>query len=224
MVALFATLALVGITWVLGSFLLGHALGDGDHGGGHDHDHDHLLSHSHSGDDHPSHDALPLLNGTSLAFLLMGFGIGGLGSVELLHWTGFLLFGGALLPGLLAWWLSSALLRQMIRLGRGGRAVTTAGFQGEEAQVIIAIPEGGVGEVSFVSQGETHAGPARMLEGRAVAQGGVVAILGVADDGSFLVGPSVEEQIRQETLGADGNLSPSETGSDGPPRPIKQGG
>ena len=220
----FILAAVVGITWVLGSFVLGQLGADGDGDGGHgggsdghaasgpadahgdvhgDADGDAHGDAEHGGHDHthPHHGFLadlPLFTPTAFAFLLIGFGLAGTTGVEWLGLAGGSLWALALLSGTLGWGAAAKGMQVLQRLGDGGRSVVAARFRGEEAAVLVGVPDGGRGEISFESQGEFHAGPARAAPGESYRPGDRVTIVGLDPDGCFVVGPTLAALLRVE--------------------------
>ncbi|MEW5855014.1 MAG: hypothetical protein AB2A00_39930 [Myxococcota bacterium] len=180
MLNLFILCATVGFTFLAGSLMLGHILDSGE---------------GHDGAEHV-HDGLPILGPASLSALLCGFGCGGflgikLGLPELL----------ALVPAVglgAVMWIGSAFITRLItRLGSGGRSAKASGYVGEQATVTVAIPEHGVGEVTFTSQGEVVSAPARSNNGGAIPSQTVVTIEEMVE-GVAVVGPSVDQVLTLE--------------------------
>jgi membrane protein implicated in regulation of membrane protease activity len=174
---LYTVAAFAGLGWAVVSFLLGHLGGDagghdadagGAHAGGHDHDAD--------------HEGLPLLSPTVLAGAAAGFGFTGLGlratgAPALLHLP--LAAGaGAGLAFLLALFLAKA-----VRGMEATTSVTAADVEGLEAEVIVPIPAGGLGEIAFVAGGSRMIAPARDHAGAAHPRGARVLVTRVRPDG-----------------------------------------
>lgn len=197
---LYTFAAAAGLGWAVFSFLLGHLAGDaagdggdvdvggahagggepGADGGGHG-------SADHASSGHPGH-ALPLLSPTVLAGCAAGFGF-----------TGLALRAGGLplvvhLPGAVAGGVGLALLLGLFldRAVRGMEstsAVSPAAFEGLEAEVIVPVPRGGLGEIAFEHNGTRVAGAARARDGAARRRGERVLITRVRADGVYEVEP-----------------------------------
>jgi hypothetical protein len=116
------------------------------------------------------------LSGTTIATFITGFGAGGIVAQYLLRWT----FGWGLLvataSGLVLAGAAYLVLELLFSQTQAGSEHTTEDAVGREAEVITAIPAGGVGEIAYVVRGQRDQAPARSTDGAAVAHGRVVVV------------------------------------------------
>jgi hypothetical protein len=193
---LYTFAAAAGLGWAVFSFLLGHLAGDaGDGGdvdaGGADAGGGEAGADGGGHADHASSDhghALPLLSPTVLAGCAAGFGFTGLalrasGLPLVVHLPG-AVAGGVGLALLLALFLDRA-----VRGMESTSAVSPVAFEGLEAEVIVPVPRGGLGEIAFEHNGTRVAGAARARDGAARRRGERVLITRVRGDGVYEVEP-----------------------------------
>jgi hypothetical protein len=116
------------------------------------------------------------LSGTTIATFVTGFGAGGIVAHYLLRWP----FGWGLLvatgSGLLLAGAAYLILDLLFSQTQAGSEHAAEDAVGREAEVITAIPAGGVGEIAYVVRGQRDQAPARTLDGSAVAHGRVVIV------------------------------------------------
>lgn len=116
------------------------------------------------------------LSGTTIATFITGFGAGGIVAQYLLRWT----FGWGLLvataSGLVLAGAAYLALDLLFSQTQAGSEHTTEDAVGREAEVITAIPAGGVGEIAYVVRGQRDQAPARSTDGAAVPHGRVVVV------------------------------------------------
>ena len=116
------------------------------------------------------------LSGTTIATFITGFGAGGIVAHYLMRWP----FGWGLLvatgSGLVLAGAAYLILDLLFSQTQAGSERTTEDAVGREAEVITAIPAGGVGEVAYLVRGQRDQAPARSLDGAGVPHGRVVII------------------------------------------------
>lgn len=197
---LYAFAAAVGLGWVVFSFALGQLGGDagdgeadldlevdggGDAGDGAGGDSGHG---DHAGRGATPGAPLPILSPTVLAGCAAGFGFTGLalralGLPAVVHVPG-ALAGGVGTAALLVLFLVKA-----VRGMESSSAVSPAAFQGLEAEVIVPIPPGGVGEIAFEHNGTRLSGAARGRDAGRRDRGERVLITRVRADGVYEIEP-----------------------------------
>ena len=160
----YACLLALGVVYALVSGALGWLsdLGGHDAGVG-------VSGHLDGGHPHP-------VSGTTMATFVTGFGGGGVVAQYLLHWSvlrGLLLATVAGLALAAAAYLILEIIFQQTQAG-GEHAVSDA--VGREAEIITAIPAGGLGEVAYVVRGQREQASARSADGRAVPRGRPVVV------------------------------------------------
>ena len=181
----YIALAVVGCGYVLVSAFLGHA--DDSGGGGHDASGDaaggdygvdgtgHGTIHASSGGGADFH--FPFFSPLALATLgaavgawglIAQFGFGLEGDRSLL-----LALPAALATAYAVTWASW----RMVRGSRGTSAISLAALPGAPAEVTTPIPQGGVGEVAALVDGQRFSAPAREAEGGALARGASVTVV-----------------------------------------------
>ncbi|HEX6738201.1 MAG TPA: hypothetical protein VF310_08025 [Vicinamibacteria bacterium] len=65
---------------------------------------------------------------------------------------------------------------RLVSSSRGSSQIRLADLEGARGEVITPIPEGGLGEVAAMVQGQRFSGPARASDGRPVARGTLVTV------------------------------------------------
>lgn len=182
-------LAVLGSGYVLGSMLLGHLsdFGASDasaHAGGGEHTAD-----ASYGVEHGGHGTASAGDGVAAAFHFPFFSplalatlsaaVGGLGLVARFGLK--LADGPSLLvavPGaLVVTYIVTYAAWRMVQGSRGTSAISTQSFAGVPAEILTPIPEGGVGEAAASVAGQRFSGPAREVDGRAVARGTRVTVV-----------------------------------------------
>jgi membrane protein implicated in regulation of membrane protease activity len=180
----YVALAVVGCGYVLVSAFLGHA---DDAGGGHD-----ASADAHGGDygvDGTGHGTIHASAGggaefhfpffSPLALATLGAAIGAWG---LIAQFGFRLEGDrsllvALPAALVTAYAVSWASWRVVRGSRGTSAIRLAALAGAVAEVTTPIPEGGMGEVAALVDGQRFSAPAREVEGGALARGASVTVV-----------------------------------------------
>lgn len=158
----YASLFAVGAVYALLMALVG-AFADHDFGGSH------LDAAGGVDQPHP-------ISGTVVATFITGFGGGG----SIAHYF----LGWAVLPGLLAAAATGlvmagaafGVLEMIFSRTQAGAEFKSSDAVGRAAEVITAIPEGGIGEIAYILRGQRQLAGARAVGGGAVAKGTPVKI------------------------------------------------
>lgn len=204
---------LVGIIYTIASFLLG-SLGDlgghaGDFGGGHMGDmggHPGEFSHNygvHTG----GHGEAQGATGTGgevifgpfspmvIAFFLTCFG--GVGLIVTKAWTEnpFINLPVAAASGFVLAWLLVSLFNRVLGGMASSSEVRLNTLVGTEAEVTVAIPALGVGEIAYIAMGSRYVTPARNEEQIPIPRYSTVRITRIVGN-TFFVRPAMEEQLR----------------------------
>jgi membrane protein implicated in regulation of membrane protease activity len=185
----YVALAVVGCGYVLVSAFLGHS-DDAGGDGGHDASAD--ASGAEYGVDGTGHGTIHASSGggaafhfpffSPLALATLGSAIGAWG---LIAQFGFRLEGeksllvavpAALATAYVVTWASW----RMVRGSRGTSAIRIGSLAGAAAEVTTPIPEGGVGEVAALVEGQRYSAPAREVDGGALARGASVTVVRMA--------------------------------------------
>jgi membrane protein implicated in regulation of membrane protease activity len=166
--------------------LLGHgSFGDVGGGGGHHADVGDTSSYGVDGGGHGSVSAdaggavafhFPLFSPLALATLLGAIGAWGLIALKGFHASeeGSLLF--AVPAALLTAYGISYVGWRLVSSSRGSSQIRLADLEGARGEVTTPIPEGGIGEVAAMVQGQRFSGPARAGDGRALPRGTAVTV------------------------------------------------
>lgn len=195
MTAVYLSAATAGLAWAALSFLLSHA-------GGHVHGGDAGGHVAHGGHGHDPDAGLPLLSPTVIAAYVAGFGFGGLGAQDILGFSRALFHVPFAIASAGALGLAmAAFLKTFVRGQESTSAVPANAFVGLDAQVTVAIPARGVGEIAFEHNGTRFCGAARALDGDAHPQGESVLVAQVLEDGSYRV-ERIEPRRRAGPLAA----------------------
>jgi membrane protein implicated in regulation of membrane protease activity len=174
---IYAAIGAVGFVLLVGMLVLGEA-GGGDHdGGGGDHD----LG---------GHEVGPgLFSVRIMAAFLTAFGVGGL-VARYLGWSHPAASGVGVASGV----VMAGLVYQFARIlftQQASSEVQMARLVGRTAEVSVAIPAGGVGQVMLTVGGERTEHLARAAGGQGIARGVEVHISGLRGDG-LVVTPAAE--------------------------------
>jgi membrane protein implicated in regulation of membrane protease activity len=177
--------AVLGAAYVLVSMFVGHAHGDSaaDAGGA---DAGHGPTEVAYGDGghgsasaagHASSFQFPFFSPLALATLFGSVGAFGLMTLRGLGVgeTASLLV--SLPAGLATAYAVTYVSWRLVRSASGSSQVRPSQFAGARAEVITPIPEGGVGEVAAMVDGQRFNAPAREVAGRAVSRGRLVGVI-----------------------------------------------
>ncbi len=162
---LYLVFLLVGVTYALIAGALGwfsDLTGGGDI-------HVDASGHFDAGHLHP-------LSGTVIATFVTGFGGGGVIAHYLLQWALLGSLGLATACGLGLAGAAFLILDLIFSQTQAGSEFAMNELVGREAEVVTAIPAGGVGEVSYVVRGQREVSPARTVGARALTKGSLVVI------------------------------------------------
>ena len=129
------------------------------------------------------------LQGLSAFFMM--FGLVGLALVRESGMAPSLALGVATLPGFAAVWVIGRLFALMGKLQSSGTMNMYAAI-GEEGTIYLTVQRGGVGQVQVVVQGRLGVFGAREQDGKEVATGKRVRVVGVAG-GDMLVVQAIEQ-------------------------------
>jgi membrane-bound ClpP family serine protease len=160
----YISLLVIGFVYALVSGVLGWFadLGDGDV-------HVDASGHLDAGHPHP-------ISGTTIATFITGFGGGGVVAHYALRWPVLGSLGTAVASGLVVAAAAFAVLELIFSQTQAGSEFSVEETVGREAEVITPIPEGGVGEVAYITRGQREQGAARSADGSAIAKGSLVVI------------------------------------------------
>jgi hypothetical protein len=181
----YMALAALGCGYVLFSAFLGHA---GSDAGADGHGASAADAHSDYGVDGSGHGTahassgsaaefhFPFFSPLALATLLAAIGAWGLIAQFGFGLTGerslLVAIGAAIVTAYLVTWASWRIVRGSV----GSSAIRLSSLPGAQAEVITPIPEGGVGEVAALVEGQRFTAPAREADGGAVARGAIVTV------------------------------------------------
>ena len=116
------------------------------------------------------------ISGTTVATFITGFGGGGTVAHYFLNWS---LLGGLALgvaTGAIVAGAAYALLEVVFRHTEAGSEYTVEEVIGREAEVITAIPEGGVGEIAYIARGQRVSCSAKSVDGATIPKGSLVLV------------------------------------------------
>jgi membrane-bound ClpP family serine protease len=155
--------------------MLFSGLGDHELGG-----HDGAIGHVDAGQDGPG-----VFSARVMASFLTAFGVGGIVGryYDLPH-------PAASAVGIVAGLVMAGAVYQFARLlysQQASSSVQMTSLVGRSAEVSVAIPEGGVGQVALIASGERTEHVARGVDGRAIARGTEVVITALRGDSLVVV-------------------------------------
>lgn len=179
---IYAAIGAVGFLFLLVMLFLGDVGGDHDVGG-------HDVSVDHAGADQGGPG---LFSARIMAAFLTAFGVGGVVG----RYYGFPHPAASGL-GVLAGVVMAGLVYQFAKMLHGQQAsseVRMASLVGKSAEVSVAIPASGVGQVVLVASGERTELIARGAGGLAVARGTEVVVTGLRGD-SLIVAPATPQAL-----------------------------
>jgi membrane protein implicated in regulation of membrane protease activity len=116
------------------------------------------------------------VSGTTLATFITGFGGGGVVAHYWLRWSLLGSLGLAIGSGVVVAAAAYAILDFLFKETQAGSEFAVGETVGREAEVIVAIPAGGVGEVAYIMRGQREQSSARAVDGGAIAKGTAVVI------------------------------------------------
>jgi hypothetical protein len=116
------------------------------------------------------------ISGTTIATFLTGFGGGGVVAHYWLRWPLLGSLGVAIGAGVVVAAAAFAILDFVFKETQAGSEFSVAETVGRDAEVIGAIPAGGVGEIAYIMRGQREQSAARSADGEAIAKGSPVVI------------------------------------------------
>lgn len=154
---------------IFGHFFGGHDADGADVGTG---------GHAEAGFADSGVPALSFFSPTVLATFVTAFGAIGtiLSAIESVRGKHFIIATIAASGGLLIAWVALMLFNTAFRKMQGSSESRVMRLIGQEANVITAIPAGGVGEIAYIQSGTRYNAPARTEDGQAVPAGQLVRI------------------------------------------------
>jgi membrane protein implicated in regulation of membrane protease activity len=120
------------------------------------------------------------ISGTTVATFITGFGGGG---VIAHYWLGWPLLGSlglAIGSGIVVAAAAYAILEFIFKETQAGSEFAVGETVGREAEVIVSIPAGGVGEVAYIMRGQREQSSARAVDAAAIPKGSPVVITRVS--------------------------------------------
>lgn len=174
---IYVAIGAVGFLFLVGMLVIGDVFG-GDHD---------VADHGAPLDAHPDHGGPGIFSARIMAAFLTAFGVGGV--VGRYYGLGHPAASGV---GVVAGVVMAALVYQFARLLYSQQAsseVKMATLVGKHAEVSVAIPAGGVGQVTLSFAGERSDHLARTATGQALPRGAEVVITALRGDG-LVVAPA----------------------------------
>lgn len=191
----------LGVCFTAGSFFLvaggggeGHGDGHGDVGG------KDIAGKEFGGKDAAGHDSgghpdYPIFSPLNIALALTTFG--GAGTVmNVMGMPTYKSFPVSAVLGLATWAVVFFFFFKIFRVTQGSSEAVASQLVGKDAAVSVAIPENGLGEVSYVARGARYNAPARAEDNKPMAAG-AGAVIARIEDGVCIVKASVEEKLKQ---------------------------
>ena len=199
---IFAVCFLVGIVYAVLAFVMGHIADLGGHGeAGGDFSHDYGVdgASGHGQTFGAGAEGGEVVFGPFspfvIAFFLTGFGGVGLALTMSGTLAPLLALPIAALFGLALAWLLYKLFNRVLGGLQSSSEVRINSLIGSEAEVTVAIPPMGIGEIAYVAMGSRCVSPARSDDQVAITRHATVRISRVVGN-IFFVRPSFEDQLR----------------------------
>jgi membrane protein implicated in regulation of membrane protease activity len=185
-VLIYAAIGAFGLLFLLGMLFVGEIFG-GDHDVGHDVDHDH---------DGDATGGPSFFSARVMAAFMTAFGVGGVVAryYDLPH-------PAASGIGVASGVVMSGLVYQFARILYSQQASSElhmAGLVGRRGEVVIGIPENGVGQITLTVGGERTTHIARSADGRAIAPGAEVVVGGLRGDSLIVERPAAPLKTTKE--------------------------
>lgn len=175
----FLALAVLGCGYIVFAAFFGQLTDVGGDGHGHD---GHDAHGGHGGNDFH----FPLFSPLALATLFSALGSYGLIAKYALALDDWPSLGVAFPAAFATAWGVAYLAFRIMRGARGTSSFKTSAFDGALAEVLTTIPEGGIGEIAAIVEGQRVTGPARHEAGTAISQGAAVTVVRMVGS-TFLV-------------------------------------
>ena len=171
---IYGTIAAAGFLFLLLMLFLGEIFG-----GDHDIGHDVSMDHDHGG---PG-----IFSARIMASFLTAFGVGGV-VARYNHLSHPAASGVGIVSGMV---LSTVVYQfaKFLYSQQASSDVKMSSLIGQSAEVCVAIPEGGVGQIALTSGGARSEHLARTADGRAVVRGAEVVITGLRGDAVVVAPP-----------------------------------
>jgi hypothetical protein len=138
--------------------------------------HFHLDLGGHDVPGHADTGHLGPISGTTVATFVTGFGGGGVIGHYWLRWPLLGSLGLAVGSGVVVAAAAYAILDFIFRETQAGSEFAVGETVGRDAEVIVSIPEGGVGEVAYIMRGQREQSSARAVDGALIPKGSAVII------------------------------------------------
>lgn len=132
------------------------------------------------------HVHFPILSPVTLAMAAVAFGGGGLILKKVFHWPVLMHAGGALICAALVALVVAYLMYKVFSVTQGSSHVALSEGVGSVAEVTVALPHEGVGEVAFTLGGTRMTNPARTVDGKELPPGTSVKIVKLVDNTFFV--------------------------------------
>jgi hypothetical protein len=116
------------------------------------------------------------ISGTTVATFVTGFGGGGTIAHYWLQWPLLGSLATAIGAGVVVAGAAYAILDFIFKETQAGSEFAVGETVGREAEVIVSIPEGGVGEVAYIMRGQREQSSARSVDGAPISKGSAVVI------------------------------------------------
>ena len=116
------------------------------------------------------------ISGTTVATFVTGFGGGGVIGHYWLQWPLLGSLGIAIGSGVAVAAAAYGILDFIFRETQAGSEFAVGETVGREGEVIVSIPEGGVGEVAYIMRGQREQSSARAVDGALIPRGSAVVI------------------------------------------------
>ena len=133
-----------------------------------------------------SHAAFKVLSLQGVSGFLLMFGLIGLGLVRSTNVGNGWAVAGGCLAGLFTMWLLAKIMFSLMKLQSSGTLDLANGI-GEEGQVYLTIPAGGIGKVQIVIQGRLQVVGARGAGEETIKTGDRVKVIKLVDGRTFVV-------------------------------------
>src|SRR5687768_7862321 len=123
------------------------------------------------------HVHFPILSPVTLSMAAVGFGGGGLILMKVLLWPPLMHMGGALICATLTALVVAYLLYKLFSVTQASSHGTLEEAVGLPAEVTVALPHQGLGEIAYVLRGTRMLNPAQSVDGKELPPGTAVKIV-----------------------------------------------
>lgn len=132
------------------------------------------------------HVHFPILSPVTLSMAAVAFGGGGLIFKKVLHWPFLMHMGAAILCAVIVALCVAYLMYKLFSVTQATSHLSLAEAVGMTAEVTVALPHEGVGEVAFTLGGTRMTNPARTADGKELPTGTPVKIVKLVDTTYFV--------------------------------------